>query len=133
MVLYKMPITIKKIEGRGNGIKTTVVKMVDITKSLGRYVAYTTKYFGCELGAQSKFNEKFGASHVNGTHDTAKLAGLLENFIKKYVQCYGCGNPETKIIITKNQMVTLEMCSMWTFVGCRHEGQTHYLHHKKSS
>ncbi|KAL1819748.1 hypothetical protein ACET3Z_014617 [Daucus carota] len=105
---YKMPRMITKIEGRGNGIKTNVVNMVDIAKALGRSAAYTTKYFGCELGAQSKFDEKSGASHVNGAHDTAKLAGLLENFIKKYVQCYGCGNPETEIIITKTQMVTLK-------------------------
>ncbi|KAK1371890.1 W2 domain-containing protein [Heracleum sosnowskyi] len=105
---YKMPRMITKIEGRGNGIKTNVVNMVDIAKALGRPAAYTTKYFGCELGAQSKYDEKTATSHVNGSHDTAKLAGLLENFIKKYVQCYGCGNPETEIIITKTQMITLK-------------------------
>ncbi|KAG4914198.1 hypothetical protein JHK82_054780 [Glycine max] len=87
---YKMPRMITKIEGRGNGIKTNVVNMVDIGK------------------ACSKFDEKTGTSHVNGAHDTVKLAGLLENFIKKYVQCYGCGNPETEIIITKNQMIQLK-------------------------
>lgn len=92
----------------GNGIKTNIVNMVDIAKALARPAAYTTKYFGCELGAQSKFDEKTGISHVNGAHDTPKLAGLLENFIKKYVQCYGCGNPETEILITRNQMIIEE-------------------------
>lgn len=105
---YKMPKMITKIEGRGNGIKTNVVNMVDIAKALGRPASYTTKYFGCELGAQSKFDEKTGTSHVNGAHDTAKLTALLENFIKKYVQCYGCGNPETEVIITKSQMINLK-------------------------
>ncbi|PKA62303.1 Eukaryotic translation initiation factor 5 [Apostasia shenzhenica] len=105
---YKMPRMITKIEGRGNGIKTNVVNMVDIAKALARPPSYTTKYFGCELGAQSKFDEKTGISLVNGAHDTAKLAGLLEIFIKKYVQCYGCGNPETEIIITKTQMITMK-------------------------
>ncbi|BAT83021.1 hypothetical protein LR48_Vigan549s009600 [Vigna angularis] len=113
---YKMPKMITKIEGRGNGIKTNVVNMVDIAKALARPASYTTKYFGCELGAQSKFDEKTGTSHVNGAHDTAKLAGLLENFIKKYVQCYGCGNPETDIIITKNQMIQLK-CAACGFVS----------------
>lgn len=113
---YKMPRMITKIEGRGNGIKTNVVNMVDIAKALSRPASYTTKYFGCELGAQSKFDEKTGTSHVNGAHDTAKLAGLLENFIKKYVQCYGCGNPETEIVITKTQMVTLK-CAACGFVS----------------
>ncbi|XP_057487791.1 eukaryotic translation initiation factor 5-like [Actinidia eriantha] len=113
---YKMPKMITKIEGRGNGIKTNVVNMVDVAKALARPAAYTTKYFGNELGAQSKFDEKTGVSLVNGAHDTAKLAGLLENFIKKYVQCYGCGNPETEILITKNQMVQLK-CAACGFVS----------------
>ncbi|KAI3462579.1 hypothetical protein Pfo_019242 [Paulownia fortunei] len=113
---YKMPKMITKIEGRGNGIKTNVVNMVDIAKALARPASYTTKYFGCELGAQSKFDEKTGTSLVNGAHDTAKLAGLLENFIKKYVQCYGCGNPETEILITKNQMIQLK-CAACGFVS----------------
>ncbi|KAL0381434.1 UNVERIFIED_CONTAM: Eukaryotic translation initiation factor 5 [Sesamum angustifolium] len=113
---YKMPKMIAKIEGRGNGIKTNIVNMVDIAKALARPASYTTKYFGCELGAQSKFDEKTGTSLVNGAHDTAKLAGLLENFIKKYVQCYGCGNPETEILITKNQMIQLK-CAACGFVS----------------
>ncbi|RDX65274.1 Eukaryotic translation initiation factor 5, partial [Mucuna pruriens] len=113
---YKMPRMITKIEGRGNGIKTNIVNMVDIAKALARPASYTTKYFGCELGAQSKFDEKVGTSHVNGAHDTAKLAGLLEIFIKKYVQCYGCGNPETEILITKNQMIQLK-CAACGFVS----------------
>ncbi|PIN15856.1 Translation initiation factor 5 (eIF-5) [Handroanthus impetiginosus] len=113
---YKMPKMITKIEGRGNGIKTNIVNMVDIAKALGRPASYTTKYFGCELGAQSKFDEKTGTSHVNGAHDTAKLAGLLENFIKKFVQCYGCGNPETEIIITKSQMINLK-CAACGFIS----------------
>ncbi|XP_054808648.1 eukaryotic translation initiation factor 5-like [Prosopis cineraria] len=113
---YKMPKMITKIEGRGNGIKTNVVNMVDIAKALARPASYTTKYFGCELGAQSKFDEKTGTSHVNGAHETSKLAGLLENFIKKYVQCYGCGNPETEIMITKSQMIQLK-CAACGFVS----------------
>lgn len=113
---YKMPKMITKIEGRGNGIKTNIVNMVDVAKALARPASYTTKYFGCELGAQSKFDEKTGVSLVNGSHDTGKLAGLLENFIKKYVQCYGCGNPETEILITKTQMVQLK-CAACGFVS----------------
>lgn len=113
---YKMPKMITKTEGRGNGIKTNIVNMVDIAKALARPASYTTKHFGCELGAQSKFDEKSGTSLVNGAHDTAKLAGLLEIFIKKYVQCYGCGNPETEILITRSQMIQLK-CAACGFVS----------------
>jgi len=86
---YKMPKLMTKIEGRGNGIKTNLVNMVDVAKALARPPSYTTKYFGCELGAQSKFDEKTGIALVNGAHDNSKLVALLEIFIKKYVQCYG--------------------------------------------
>ncbi|CAI0388871.1 unnamed protein product [Linum tenue] len=113
---YKMPRMVTKIEGRGNGIKTNIVNMVDIAKALARPASYTTKYFGCELGAQSKFDEKTGIALVNGSHETAKLAGLLEIFIKKYVQCYGCGNPETEILITKSQMLQLK-CAACGFIS----------------
>lgn len=104
---YKMPKLLTKIEGRGNGIKTNIVNMVDVAKALGRLPSYTTKFFGCELGAQSKFDEKTGTSTVNGSHDNGKMVALLEVFIKKYVQCYGCGNPETEILISKTQMISL--------------------------
>lgn len=113
---YKMPRLMTKIEGRGNGIKTNIVNMVDVAKALARPPSYTTKYFGCELGAQSKFDEKTGIALVNGAHDNSKLVALLEIFIKKYVQCYGCGNPETEILISKSQMITLK-CAACGFVS----------------
>ncbi|CAA6661500.1 unnamed protein product [Spirodela intermedia] len=113
---YKMPRMVTKIEGRGNGIKTNVVNMVDIAKALARPAAYITKYFGCELGAQSKFDEKTGVSLVNGAHDAQKLSALLEAFIKRYVQCYGCGNPETDVAISKTQTIALH-CAACGFVS----------------
>ncbi|KAF8103567.1 hypothetical protein N665_0188s0495 [Sinapis alba] len=113
---YKMPKMVTKTEGKGNGIKTNIVNNVEIAKALARPASYTTKYFGCELGAQSKFDEKTGTSLVNGAHSTSKLASLLEAFIKRYVQCYGCGNPETEILITKSQMVNLK-CAACGFIS----------------
>ena len=40
----------------------------------------------------------------SGAHDAKKLSEVLESFIKKYVQCYGCGNPETVIKIKKENI-----------------------------
>ncbi|CAI9105950.1 OLC1v1004987C1 [Oldenlandia corymbosa var. corymbosa] len=126
---YKMPKMITKIEGRGNGIKTNIVNMVDIAKALARPPSYPTKYFGTQLGAISKFIEKTGTSQVNGSHETAKLAGLLEVFIKKYVQCYYCKNPETDIIVTKSQMVQLQCkaCGNISYVDMRDKLTTFIL------
>ncbi|KAH7432810.1 hypothetical protein KP509_07G041500 [Ceratopteris richardii] len=105
---YKMPRLITKIEGRGNGMKTNLVNIVDVAKALARPPAYITKFYGCELGAQSKFDEKTNTAIVNGAHETTKLSALLDTFIKKYVQCYGCGNPETGVIVTKGQCISLK-------------------------
>lgn len=55
---YKMPKINAKVEGKGNGIKTVIVNMIDVAKAIGRPATYPTKYFGCELGAQTQFDYK---------------------------------------------------------------------------
>ena len=55
---YKMPKLSAKVEGKGNGIKTVISNMSEIAKALERPPMYPTKYFGCELGAQTNFDAK---------------------------------------------------------------------------
>jgi translation initiation factor 5 len=57
-----------------------------------------TKYFGCELGAQTNFDVKNERYIVNGEHDANKLQEILYGFIKKYVLCPSCDNPETVLV-----------------------------------
>ncbi|XP_028395934.1 eukaryotic translation initiation factor 5-like [Dendronephthya gigantea] len=92
---YKMPKLLAKVEGKGNGIKTVIVNMVDIGKSLKRPPAYPTKFFGCELGAQTQIDLKNERYIVNGAHDGDKLQDILDDFIQKFVLCPECENPET--------------------------------------
>lgn len=82
---YKMPRLMAKVEGKGNGIKTVIVNMAEVAKALGRPPTYPTKYFGCELGAQTQFDFKNERFIVNGSHDAVKLQDLLDGFIRKYV------------------------------------------------
>lgn len=58
-----------------------------------------TKYFGCELGAQVTMN--LDQYVVNGSHDPEKLLNLLYGFIKKFVLCTKCNNPETSLVSFK--------------------------------
>ncbi|KAJ3519815.1 hypothetical protein NM688_g9248 [Phlebia brevispora] len=80
---YRMPLLVTKIEGKGNGIKTVIPNMADIARALSRPPTYPTKFFGCELGAQTSFDEKNDRYIVNGAHDAQKLRELLDGFIDK--------------------------------------------------
>jgi len=125
---YKMPILQAKIEGRGNGIKTNVVNNVDIAKALDRPPPYIIKFFGCELGALTSYDVKTGMSIVNGAHDSKKLAELLDSFIKKYVQCHSCGNPETRIKIKRENIYLLcKACGAPSCVDMRHKVNNYIL------
>lgn len=116
------------MEGKGNGIKTVIVNMVDVAKALNRpptcKFAFTisyiitiilsvvfhyedflfaissdpTKYFGCELGAQTQFDAKNDRYIVNGSHEANKLQDMLDGFIRKFVLCSECDNPETDLV-----------------------------------
>jgi translation initiation factor 5 len=97
-----MPLLTTKIEGKGNGIKTVIPNMIDVARALSRPPTYTTKFFGCELGAQTSFDEKNERYIVNGAHDANRLRELLDVFIEKFVLCKSCKNPETELIILKS-------------------------------
>merc|ERR1719420_2645680 len=124
-----MPKLQSKVEGRGNGVKTNVMNMVEVAKALGRPASYTTKYFGCALGAQSRYNEGSGLSIVNGAHNTQELAQTLEGFIKTFVQYYKCGNPETVMAVDKRENITMtcKACGFVSKVDPRHKLNTYII------
>lgn len=102
---YWMPVLQAKIEGRGNGIKTVITNMAEVAKCLDRPPSYPTKYFGFELGAQTKIEKDRYV--VNGSHSAESLATLLDGFIEKFVLCKQDQNPETVIKITPKGEVEL--------------------------
>ncbi|KAL7285953.1 eukaryotic translation initiation factor 5 [Trametes coccinea BRFM310] len=120
---YRMPLLMTKIEGKGNGIKTVIPNMSDVARALSRPPTYPTKFFGCELGAQTSFDEKNDRYIVNGAHDAKKLRELLDAFIEKFVLCKACKNPETDLIITKNEEIIRDCkaCGERTGVDMRHK------------
>lgn len=126
---FSMPVLLTKIEGKGNGIKTVLPNMSDVSRSLSRPPTYPTKFFGCELGAQTSFDEKADRYIVNGAHDADKLRDLLDTFIVKFVLCGSCKNPETDLIITKNEDLIRDCkaCGERTIVDMRHKLVTFVL------
>ncbi|KAJ7928897.1 domain found in IF2B/IF5-domain-containing protein [Mycena leptocephala] len=129
---YRMPILLTKIEGKGNGIKTVLPNMSDVARALSRPPSYTTKFFGCELGAQTSCDEKNERYIVNGAHDANRLRELLDGFIDKFVLCKSCKNPETELIIlkvgrTEDIIRDCKACGERTGVDMRHKLTTFIL------
>ena len=92
---YKMPVMDCVHQGRGNGVKTIIVNLVEIADALERDVVYIMKFFGFHLGTNASLkNKKYT---INGKHDRHDLEDALDVFIDKYVICGMCGNPETVI------------------------------------
>lgn len=71
-----------------------------------------TKFFGCELGAQTQFDAKNDRYIVNGSHEANKLQDMLDGFIRKFVLCPECDNPETDLV----SILKVHSCSS---NGCR--------------
>ncbi|CAF1048701.1 unnamed protein product [Adineta ricciae] len=123
---YKMPKLIAKVEGTGNGIKTVVVNATAIAKALNRPTTYVTKFFGCELGAQVQMNAKEDRYIVNGSHDCEKLQNLLDGFIKRFVLCPNCDNPETQLSFRKRNGGEIhQVCA-----ACGYQGTINMASHK---
>lgn len=129
---YRMPLLTTKIEGKGNGIKTVIPNMADVARALSRPPSYPTKFFGCELGAQTSFDEKNERYIVNGAHNADRLRELLDGFIDKFVLCKSCKNPETELIILKqgrNETIIRDCkaCGERTDIDMRHKLTTFIL------
>ncbi|XP_034472725.1 eukaryotic translation initiation factor 5 [Drosophila innubila] len=114
---YKMPRLQAKVEGKGNGIKTVLVNMAEVARAIGRPATYPTKYFGCELGAQTQFDHKNERFIVNGSHDVNKLQDLLDGFIRKFVLCPECDNPETDLTVSAKNQTISQSCKACGFHG----------------
>lgn len=119
---YKMERLQTKVEGKGNGIKTVVTNLTSVAQSLERPGAYLIKFFGFELGAQTNIDPKDDRWIINGAHESAKLQDLLDIFIKKFVLCHKCKNPETRTEI-KDERIYLDCkaCGVRSDVDLRHK------------
>merc|ERR1719343_379642 len=101
---YKMPRLISKKESSGNGRKTCIVNMGDVSGALKRSPAYIIKFFGYELGAITSYTNKEGEGErtiIKGHVDTEIFQDLLDKFIDKYVLCKECHYPEIDMVVNR--------------------------------
>jgi len=131
---YKMPKIKAKIEGRGNGIRTVVTNMYDVAKALNCPPDFPTKFFGLELGAQSKWDSKGERASVNGAHNAPDLQKILTKFISVFILCPRCGLPEIKWNIKKDGIkIDCAACGHNGVINTSHKLMTYILKQKASS
>lgn len=67
---------------------------------------------------------------VNGSHDSSKLQDLLDGFIKKYVLCTNCENPETTLLVNQKKSTinaSCKACGHLASIGIKDKLSTYIL------
>merc|ERR1711971_783354 len=73
-------------------------------------------------GAQTQFDIKAERYIVNGCHDAGKMQDMLDGFIKKFVLCEKCDNPETVLKVKKNMIgASCKACGYIYTMDMRHK------------
>jgi len=80
-----------------------------------------TKFFGIELGAQSKYESKTDRAIVNGAHTAPDLQKILAKYIQAFILCPRCGLPEIKWSLTKTHIKI-------DCAACGHNGEINTQH-----
>jgi translation initiation factor 5 len=106
---YKLPPLIAKLEGKGNGMKTVLVNIEDISKLINRLPTNVVKFFSYELGVQSMYKHKVHS--LNGNHTSETLQIVFNKFMSLFVSCSECTNPETILCIHGRKQYVLLDCT----------------------
>mmetsp|Transcript_19399 Transcript_19399/g.33633 ORF Transcript_19399/g.33633 Transcript_19399/m.33633 type:complete len:231 (-) Transcript_19399:173-865(-) len=131
---YKMPKIIGKVEGRGNGIKTRIVNITELATSLHRDPGEVCKFFGCELGAQTKWVEEEEKALVNGAHSDNDLQQMVFRYCQAFVLCPNCRLPETDYKIKSETIWHKCMaCGAKEMVDMQHKLTTYILGNVKKA
>ena len=74
------------------------------------------------MGAQTQFDVKNERYIVNGCHDAGRMQDMLDGFIKKFVLCEKCENPETVLKVKKNMIgASCKACGHIFTLDMRHK------------
>jgi len=112
---WKMDPLETKIEGKGIGRKTVLLNISEVAAHCFTQPQYMTKFFGYEIGAQSKWDDHRRVGFVNGVHDTNDLQELVFKYIELLIMCpsESCTRPEIKYMKTgKNIRMACASCGL---------------------
>lgn len=119
---YKMPCMIVKTEGKGNKARTAILNICDIAQSLKCEIIYLIRFFGIELGAQSKFDTSQNKATIAGFHNMDILTRLLDKFIELFILCPQCALPEISLRVHNGSLqVDCAACGHSAPLTCRHK------------
>jgi len=125
---YKMPRLQTKTECRGNGIKTSVGNIADVARCLKIPPQYLIKFFGYELGAITKYEDKENEgirAIVMGNHENGHMQKLLDKFIEAFILCPTCKLPEIDLKVKSGDI--LGLCKACGFNGPLKDAIEHKL------
>ncbi|KAG5493800.1 hypothetical protein JKF63_01632 [Porcisia hertigi] len=122
---YMMPVVLTKVEGSGNGIKTVLPNIQDVCMAINRPEEVLMKYFQFELGAQRTVSTKDNKFLLMGAHTSDRMQEKLYEFIRKFVLCKSCGNPETAIDLETGKRGTAFVSMVCGACGVRTNFEEH--------
>ena len=106
---YKMPMISIKIEGAGNGIKTILTNIIQVSKAICRKPEEIVKHIASSLGSNSIC--KTDKYIVNGEFTRDIVQSKIYKYITEEVLCPKCRNPETSVIVVKKtKILTCQAC-----------------------
>jgi translation initiation factor 5 len=99
---YTMPALSIRYEGRGNGQKTIILNLKDISDAIDRPLETLIRYYSIELSSQCKKKADSSRITINGSFTKEQLLHTLNTYIDIFVLCPTCHLPETLLTIRKN-------------------------------
>lgn len=95
---YQMPSVILKCESQGNGKKTKFVNWLEVCSALHREPLLLSKHLGTTLKTRVTVREPLMECEIAGHVEVDVVQKALDAFIKSYVLCKTCSNPETQLL-----------------------------------
>lgn len=91
--------------GGSFGVMTGILNMDELAGDLGRSAYYTTMYIAGELGVAATIDNPPGLYCITGCYDVSELIEIINKFIRKFIECYKCGYPQTQLIVSETNVV----------------------------